>query len=244
MGSSFYLKLLVADLERKNVSLRKCKSRRSHQRWTVQRSHAAWRPRGAPQRMDFLQSAKAREFIKHKSSGCLTDWRESSFHTPTNTSYSTKRFVSGAVPGACHPQRGPPFQRWQSWWEPWTFQTALSSFYYWHVFRPGVKCEKHSGQQCKTTTKPRFVNQSVTIPAVWKLDPVWLNTGWWSWQHHHQDRRWTHSHSLTALPSCIDPGLSTRTPSLAPPGDTIVPLTEQEHRHTHIHTHTWSRWFK
>lgn len=51
-------------------------------------------PCSAPQRTDFLQSAKAREFIKHKRSGCLTDWREGSFHTPTNTSYSTKSFSS------------------------------------------------------------------------------------------------------------------------------------------------------
>lgn len=42
-----------------------------------------------PERTHFLSGAKAREFIKRKSSGCLTDWRERSFHTLANTSYST-----------------------------------------------------------------------------------------------------------------------------------------------------------
>lgn len=45
-------------------------------------------------------------------------------------------------------------------------------------------------------------------------------------------------HSPTVLPSCIDPGLSTCTQLSAPPADSIVPLTEQEHtENTHTHTH-------
>lgn len=51
-----------------------------------------------PEQTDFLSSAKAREFIKHERSGCLTGWRERSFHTPANTSDSTSRFVPAKAP--------------------------------------------------------------------------------------------------------------------------------------------------
>lgn len=115
-SDDLYLKLLVATPQtlitgntkhvrepewiwkRKNVPLRKWKSPHSHQWWTIQSARislAARRLLNTLQSrwrvLDFLSGAKGREFIKHKTYGCLTDWKGGSFHTYRHTLYWTKR---------------------------------------------------------------------------------------------------------------------------------------------------------
>ena len=99
MGSSFYLKLLEADLERKNVSLRKCESRRSHQRWTVRRSPAAWRLPGGRtsfrvQRPESLLSTKAPGVWQ--TGGKARSTHPQTHHTkPKDFFLETKKSLSG-----------------------------------------------------------------------------------------------------------------------------------------------------
>lgn len=92
-----------------------------------------------PEQMDFLKGAKGREFIEHKSFGCLSDWqRGSSFciqahaHTILNQKdrldfFSKQERYGFQCSGHCTwglsswSGRGPPFHRWQSWCGPWAF---------------------------------------------------------------------------------------------------------------------------